>query len=393
MGRKGIFFMKNDNIKRPYRVLIFSMTCGQGHNMIAKSLKESFETFGSTVKIEQFYDSPKKIKRANNQYFFVCKHFPNLYDKIWNRLRAKNHYKRNKLPHFARGALKYFENTIQEFKPDIIICTHLYASAVISYMKTNKMLPEKTLTSTILFDFTLAPYWEYSKNVDYIFQPFENTTRELKDKGFVDSQIVTLGMPVRKEFCLAYDTVSYKEKLNLASKFTIMLQAGGGGIGKNEELVKKLYYNLKDINIICVNGSNKKSFKNIEKFITNSSAKNIYNLGFVDNLYDYMKASDLILTKGGGNGISEILALEKPFVIRENMIINEKINCEFLVKEGVALTANNIDGIIKLCQELKDDSTKLDGLLENISKFSKPNASNDIALFLLNRFNKLNKNI
>ena len=387
MGRKGIFFMKNDNIKRPYRVLIFSMTCGQGHNMIAKSLKESFEDFDATVKIEQFYDSSKKIKRANNQYFFVCKHFPNLYDKIWNRLRKKNHYKKNKLPFFARNALKHFKNVIEEFKPDIIVCTHLYASAVISYMKTNEILSKGIITSTILFDFTLAPYWEYSKNVDYIFQPFENTTRDLKNKGFSDNQIITLGMPVRKEFCLAYDTNQYKDKLNLTSKFTIMLQAGGGGIGKNEELVKKLYYNLKDINIICVNGSNKKSFANIEKFISKTEAKNIYNLGFVNNLYDYMKASDLILTKGGGNGISEILALKKPFVIRENMIINEKINCEFLVKEGVALTANNIDGIIKLCQELKDDSSKLDGLLENISKFSKPNASNDIALFLLNRFN------
>lgn len=387
MGRKGIFFMKNDNIKRPYRVLIFSMTCGQGHNMIAKSLKESFEDFDATVKIEQFYDSSKKIKRANNQYFFVCKHFPNLYDKIWNRLRKKNHYKKNKLPFFARNALKHFKNVIEEFKPDIIVCTHLYASAVISYMKTNEILSKEIITSTILFDFTLAPYWEYSKNVDYIFQPFENTTRDLKNKGFSDNQIITLGMPVRKEFCLAYDTNQYKDKLNLTSKFTIMLQAGGGGIGKNEELVKKLYYNLKDINIICVNGSNKKSFANIEKFISKTEAKNIYNLGFVNNLYDYMKASDLILTKGGGNGISEILALKKPFVIRENMIINEKINCEFLVKEGVALTANNIDGIIKLCQELKDDNSKLDGLLENISKFSKPNASNDIALFLLNRFN------
>lgn len=387
MGRKGIFFMKNDNIKRPYRVLIFSMTCGQGHNMIAKSLKESFEDFDATVKIEQFYDSSKKIKRANNQYFFVCKHFPNLYDKIWNRLRKKNHYKKNKLPFFARNALKHFKNVIEEFKPDIIVCTHLYASAVISYMKTNEILSKEIITSTILFDFTLAPYWEYSKNVDYIFQPFENTTRDLKNKGFSDNQIITLGMPVRKEFCLAYDTNQYKDKLNLTSRFTIMLQAGGGGIGKNEELVKKLYYNLKDINIICVNGSNKKSFANIEKFISKTEAKNIYNLGFVNNLYDYMKASDLILTKGGGNGISEILALKKPFVIRENMIINEKINCEFLVKEGVALTANNIDGIIKLCQELKDDNSKLDGLLENISKFSKPNASNDIALFLLNRFN------
>ena len=385
--------MKNNEIKSPCKVLIFSMTCGQGHNMIAKSLKESFEDFNSTVRIEQFYNNPKKVKRANSQYFFVCKYFPKIYDKIWNRLRATNHYKKNKLPFFARGALMHFRKIINDFNPNIIVCTHLYASAVISYMKINKMLSDDIITSTILFDFTLAPYWEYSKGVDYIFQPFENTTEELENKGFSSDQIVTLGMPVRKEFSLEYNINEYKEKLKLPNRFTIMLQSGGGGIGKNEKLVKKLYANLKDINIVCINGSNKKSFAGIEKYKSKMKAENIYNLGFVNNIYDYMKASDLILTKGGGNGISEILALKKPFLIRENLIINEKINCEFLVKEGVALTADNLDGIVKVSSDLKNDKSKIAKLQENISRFSRPNASQDIVLFLIDKLkkNQLNK--
>ena len=385
--------MKNNEIKSPCKVLIFSMTCGQGHNMIAKSLKESFEDFNSTVRIEQFYNNPKKVKRANKKKIFVCKYFPKIYDKIWNRLRATNHYKKNKLPFFARGALMHFRKIINDFNPNIIVCTHLYASAVISYMKINKMLSDDIITSTILFDFTLAPYWEYSKGVDYIFQPFENTTEELENKGFSSDQIVTLGMPVRKEFSLEYNINEYKEKLKLPNRFTIMLQSGGGGIGKNEKLVKKLYANLKDINIVCINGSNKKSFAGIEKYKSKMKAENIYNLGFVNNIYDYMKASDLILTKGGGNGISEILALKKPFLIRENLIINEKINCEFLVKEGVALTADNLDGIVKVSSDLKNDKSKIAKLQENISRFSRPNASQDIVLFLIDKLkkNQLNK--
>ncbi len=373
------------------KVLIFSMTCGQGHNMIAKSLEESFKDYNAEVKISQFYQSEKMIKKGNRDYLFACKYIPHIYQFVWNKLRNKNHYN-GKLPTFAKKSFNYFIKEIQSYNPDIIVCTHLYASAIISYMKINNMLNKNIITATILFDFCLAPYWEYSKNVDYIFQPFENTTNALIEKGFDKNQIVTLGMPVRKVFKEPYNSDELKNQLLGNTKTTILIQGGGGGIGKNDKLVFNLHKNIKDINIICANGSNKKTYNKIEKYIKKYNTNNIYNLSFTDKLPLYMKASDIIVTKGGGNGISEILAIKKPFIIREKTIINEKINKKMLIKDGIALGINKPSELANVVKQLLQSPNLLSKLKFNIDNLSRPNASDDIAKFLINKINENNKN-
>ena len=363
------------------KILIFSMTCGQGHNMIAKSLSESFLNLGAETKIMQFYQTDKEIKRGNQNYLFACKYFPKLYEFVWNKLKDKNLYN-GKLPYFAKKSFNYFISEINSYKPDIIVCTHSYASAIISYMKENKMLSPNILTATILFDFCLAPYWEYSKNVDYIFQPFENTTNNLIEKGFSNDQIVTLGLPVRSVFKEPFDSNLLKKQLFKNNNPTILIQGGGGGIGKNDKLVFELFKNIKNINIVCANGSNKTTFDKINKFINKQKANNIFNLAFTDKLPLYMKASDIIVTKGGGNGISEILALKKPFIIREKSIINEKINKKMLIDNGVALGFDKTSELKNIVIDMLSSEELMNKIKLKIEELSKPNASDDIANFL-----------
>lgn len=364
------------------KVLIFSMTCGQGHNMIAKSLLESFDKLGAEVKIYQFYKSEKQIKKGNKDYLFACKYIPHLYEFIWKKLRNKN-LNNGKLPYFAKKSFQYFIDVIKNFSPNIIICTHNYASAIISYLKEKNLLPESIVTATILFDFCVAPYWEYSKNVDYIFQPLENSTIDLVKKGFSLNQIITSGLPVREDFKKSFNQLQLKQDLFGNTKPTILIQGGGGGIGKNDKLVLNLFKNINNINIVCANGSNKKTFNKLENFIKKNKVTNIYNLSFTNKLPLYMKASDIIVTKAGGNGISEILALKKPFIIREKSIINEKINKDLLVNNGIAMGIEKPNELSSVVLSLLENNDLVDMLKEKIKKLSKPNAADYIAKFLL----------
>ena len=105
-----------------------------------------------------------------------------------------------------------------------------------------------------------------------------------------------------------------------------------------------------------------------------------------------MKASDIIVTKGGGNGISEILAIKKPFIIREKTIINEKINKKMLIKDGIALGINKPSELANVVKQLLQSPNLLSKLKFNIDNLSRPNASDDIAKFLINKINENNKN-
>ena len=53
-------------------------------------------------------------------------------------------------------------------------------------------------------------------------------------------------------------------------------------------------------------------------------------LGFVKNIDEIMKMSDVIITKPGGISITEAMACRLPIVIREYLPGQEERNTEFL---------------------------------------------------------------
>ena len=366
------------------KALIITMSCGQGHNMIAKSLAEVFDKKGIENKTIQTYSySQKQVEIENKKFLWLCKHIPHFYDYVWNKL-CKKEYKNDKLFANLKYCLPSLQEEINSYSPNIIICTHVYSSAIIAYMKRHNYLNDKIITSTILHDFCLCPYWECSKDVDYIFQPYENTTNDLISKGFKKEQIKTFGLPTRQQFSELDEKVNYKEKLNLPNKFTALIVNGGGGIGDTLKLIKGILRKNLDIQIVVVNGNNKKNFNKIQKYIQKKNITNITNLDFVTNIAEYYKATDVIITRCGGCGISEMFNLHKPLIAREKLIINEKIIKEMLYRNGCALKMEKIGDAGNCIEKLLDKKVYAQ-MVENTKKYARPNASKDIVEFLINQ--------
>lgn len=73
------------------KVLIFTMSCGEGHNMLAKSLSQAFEKQEAETKIVQTFGyDEERVKKENKKYLWACKHIPHLYDFVWNKLRKRD---------------------------------------------------------------------------------------------------------------------------------------------------------------------------------------------------------------------------------------------------------------------------------------------------------------
>lgn len=374
------------------RALIFTMSCGEGHNAIAKSIGQEFDKIGIENKIVQTFGfNQRRERRENKQYLWVCKHFPRTYNYIWNKLR-KQDKSTDKLPYYVKPCLPYFKQVIDGYRPDIIVCTHCYASAVISYMKKSNMLDDKIVSSTILHDITLAPYWEHSNGVDYIFQPLENTTDDLIKKGFKKEQIKTLGLPLRSIFYAKYDKQEIRKQLALDGKFTVLIVSGGNGLGNTKKLVKDILSANLDITLIVINGRNKKSYNQIEKLIKKHNIKNVVNLGFVTNIDEYMKASDVTISRAGSSCVFEALNISKPIIFREKMIINEQITKQYFIEHQCAFGMDKITDAKKYIKILKDDSKLYNKMAENTKKFVYKDSAKNIVNFLVDCANSKNNN-
>lgn len=376
------------------KVLIFTMTCGEGHNMIAKSISQAFNAKGSQTKIVQTFGyNEKRVAKENKKYLWACKHIPHLYNFVWNKLRKKNHYT-NKLPSYVKFCLPHFLDEINNFNPNIIVCTHYYASSVISYMKKNNLIDNNIITSTILTDYCVHPYWEHSINVDYVIQALENTTSDLINKGFQSKQILTTGMPIRDVFYADYDKNSEKEKLNVQNQKVITIIGGGFGLGNTLKLVKNLLSSKTfvsgGVKCIIINGKNLKNYNKINKYIKKYNITNILNLGFVNNIENYMRASDLIITKCGSSCLTECISLKIPFIMREKMILNEELNKKLFISLGCGIGMNKITDVSQIVDYIFTTPQVYQSMINNISKIQCRYAPDKITKLLIDKYKERN---
>lgn len=375
------------------RVLIFSMTCGEGHNTIAKSIEQEYiNKLGKKVecKILQTYGfDAKRVEKENKRFLNTCKYIPHLYNFVWNILRKRKPHKDSKIfEREIKDCRDYFESEISNYKPDIIVCTHFYASNILCSLKKNGKLDKNIITSTVLTDYCVHPYWEFSNAVDYVFTPIKENEQQLENKLFNKNQIVCVGIPVKKQASTYTPAEQAKKKVNLNGT-NVIIMSGGNGLGNTLKTVKSIIKECSNkVNIIVANAKNQKSKTQIDNYIQKNGLQNIVNLGYVNNLHDYIAASDIVITRGGALSLTEVLCQHKAIIIREKMIINEKINKDIFIKNGCALGMDKTSDAGKLVKMLIDNPSKMQQMSSICKEFAKPNATSDLVDFLIEAQNK-----
>ena len=218
-----------------------------------------------------------------------------------------------------------------------------------------------------------------------MFTPREENTEELMGRLYRKEQIVNVGLPVRKEATQKLDSQAIRSKLSI-NKFTVLICGGGNGLGKTLATVKNIVACNPDINIIVANGRNQKSFDQIEKFKKERGLDNIINLGFVSNMIEYIAASDLVFSRGGALSLTEALCQHRPIIVREKMIINEKINKQIFIDKGCALGMKKTSDAGKLVKYLHDNPAVCEKMSIAAKAFARPNATREIVEFLVKEY-------
>ena len=270
-------------------------------------------------------------------------------------------------------------NLILDMKPDAIISTHFFASEVIADMK--KKGTTRSRLVTVVTDYVAHAWW-IAEGTDYYIVASEDTKRDMEKRRIDPSIIKVMGIPVEPAFSRQpdrkkiFDTTGLKDDL-----FTILVIGGGFGVGPIEGIVKVIGGIKRNLQTVVVCGRNEELVKNIEKLKENLGM-NMKVTGFVDNVYEYMEISDILISKSGGITVSESLAKDIPMVIISPILGQETGNCNFLLKNKAAVKVNKLGDLKSALEGLLSDPMKLDGMKESIKSIRKPDAAYDVAKFV-----------
>ena len=366
------------------RILIMSVTAGEGHNSTAKAMRSYFAEKGVECDILDTYGyvSPTLSQSLNRAYLWASSKAKGAY-KIGYSLAEK---RRPSVTEFSPSQLVNmpFAHEIRDYialnRPDAIIFTHPFAGMILDDLKKRGAIVMPTVG--ILTDFTFHPFWEDCTTNDFVIMPARSLRHQAYRKGFREEQLRDFGIPIHPKFALSAPKAETRQALGLdPDKNTVLLMGGSMGYGNMGTIIEQLDAATgESLQIIAVCGNNAKAKADLEAMDTRCR---LLPLGFVDYVDRLMDAADCIVTKPGGLTTSEALAKGLPMVIVNPIPGQEARNAQFLLNSGTAVATHDMCTADELVIRLMDEPRRLEAMRLSIEELRHPTSTQDVCEFVM----------
>lgn len=371
--------MQRNTVREP-RVLILSVSAGAGHVMAAKAVEQAFAITGgaSAVLHEDVMDWSNSVFRKlyADSYLKLVNHAPNLLGMLYNWLDEP--WQKRRSAAFERMNTSWLWRLIDHFRPDVIVCTHFLPSELISWKRQQGLLSIPQVIAVT--DLDCHALWMTSEYEQY-FVHLDSTKQYMGTFGIDPSRITVSGIPINPAFAQVKDKREMRAKHGLKlDRTSILLSAGGFGVGPVDELLGQLLSLKHEAEIVVICGRNQALKSKIEQRAAALAPAHISvkAMGFTDKMDELMAAADLIVGKPGGLTTSEALARGLGFVIVNPIPGQEERNSAVLLERGAAVRCNDIEILAFKIDELLDAPLKLASLQANARALARPRSALDL---------------
>ena len=407
-------------------ITIMTASTGGGHNRAAGALKAYINSHSPETRVDVIDAIEECSALLNNivvkGYKALITYTPTFYGKLYNAA-DKTSPLADIVQLIYSQCGKRLLPIISEKKPDAVISCHPFTAGLFSYMK-KKYDCDVPLIS-IVTDF--YPHRAYiADGTDAYVTASKTGSRMLREiYGVPGDRIFFYGHPVYESF---YEGSGRKREEVLAElgldpeKLTVLMMAGTFGVADILSVYEDLVNIDLDFQMIVITGKNSRMHEAFEKLLSSEKEfetvdtpelfKNlpeddilwsVYGspeldsenktstfrrktdkskptklFYYVDNVDDYMHASDLIITKPGGLTTSESIACALPMAILRAYPGQEEQNAGLLEECGIGINLNKGAGVTEQIGGLLKDPERLGAMREACRRYVRKNSSEHI---------------
>lgn len=407
-------------------ILILSASTGGGHNRAANALKayvEENQPATNVAIIDALEEcSPVLNFTVVNGYKALVTLTPALFGAMYKSSDKKSPLS-DTVNVIYQQCAKRLKGKLDELKPDVIISCHPFAGAIVGYMNQEGAIHIPLIS--IVTDF--LPHRTYiSGGIDaYITASSQAKDILATDYGIDRNHIYDYGHPVFDRFyegngrsrAEVLDELGFNK-----NKLTVLIMAGSFGVTDILEIYENLLKIDVDYQIIVITGRNKKLYDAFDgllhdqkEIVTDDEPELIKHLGeesilrymyeqtesvvehltaifrhtpenrkptklfyFIDNVDDYMHASDLIVTKPGGLTTSESIACALPMVVFKAYPGQEEQNAALLVENNIGVILEDSSKAAETVGKLLKNKKKLQSMRESCRNYVRKNSCQNI---------------
>jgi len=312
---------------------------------------------------------------ASNGYIGMVKMLPSLYAHIYEQAERATRVSGFKT-WLHRYTASNLRNYVETVSPDVVVCTHAFPCGVMAEFK-RQYSPTPPVIGVVT-DFVVHPFWIH-RNIDGYAVATPEMRHALVARGVPSDRVRITGIPIDSRFGQTTATRMLRRSLGVApEKTTVLLMGGGLGIGPLEKAIFAIDRLSRDIQTVVVVGKNAA----LEHRLRDAAAslhRPARVVGFVSDVYDYMRAAAVLVSKPGGMTSSEALAAGLPMIMLRPLPGQEERNTRYLEDRGVGIRVENSRELTQALDRLLGDAHLLDRMRRAAVHLAKPDAAADVA--------------
>ncbi|NLJ47652.1 MAG: hypothetical protein GX430_13970 [Treponema sp.] len=280
---------------------------------------------------------------------------------------------------FVHKGIEY----IDRYGPDLVFATHPLALYVAVKAKETLRRPFKVVA------YVVDPFdgyaWWANEGADALLVASEHSRDRLLRHGVRPEIIRQMGFPINKRFFdIRTPPPEIQRDLDLNPEWpTLLVTAGGQGIGKVYIYAQALYLLQVPVNIIAVAGRNRSTLKRLEAMKSKIlSRTRIAPLGYVSNMNELMAASDVVVGKAGASTAMEAAFMGKPFIFTEWATYNDRFIINFALNYHVGWYCPTVFAFSRVVRRIAETEV-LSEYKRNLARLSLEPGTDEVADYLL----------
>jgi processive 1,2-diacylglycerol beta-glucosyltransferase len=366
------------------KVLLLSASAGAGHVRAAEAVEQAFkqrkDSNGLEVHHFDVLNYTNKLFRHlySKAYIDLVNKMPEVPGWVYDKLDKPWKNERRRLA-LDKLNTRPFVKLLREYQPDLIVCTHFLPAEIVSWLKAKERLASRQVI--IVTDFDVHAMWLVHHYERY-FVAVDEARVYLETLGVPPEKITVSGIPIDPVFAIKKDKQEMRAKHGLApDRTTILLSAGGFGVGSVDALVQSLLPLQHRAQVVAICGRNEELKERLNKLasrIKPDANVLLKPFGYTKEMDELMTASDLVLGKPGGLTTSEALAKGLVFVIVNPIPGQEERNSDHLLEGAAAIRCNNLPTLSYKLDRLLADPQRFKSMQANARRMGHPNAAKEI---------------
>ena len=258
-----------------------------------------------------------------------------------------------------RSALRPLRATLQRLlvtvRPAAVVSFHPllnHAAAEAVHESAHPSVPVITVITDLV---DVHAGWA-CRDVDAVVIPSPGGLDRCRRAGIPADRCHQLGLPVDSAFARPIPDAGERRRLRHslgldAERFTVLVCSGADGSGGLPQRARAIAESGLDLGLAVVCGRNEAARRQLAG-LRDASGRPVPVHGFVDNMADWMRAADVVVTKAGPGTIVEALCSGLPILLTWYIPGQESGNLEWLVDIGagryVPRTRELVDTLVEL---------------------------------------------